>query len=68
MRVTICPAFDRAASSAPFGLAAKMLILGFSTFAATATPEINPPPAMEELNLTYVSQVMKTKFIFYKCQ
>ena len=46
--VTIFPAtFDRAASSAPFGSAAKIQIEGLIAFAANVTPEINPPPVLK---------------------
>ena len=37
-------ALDWAESSAPFGSAARIRIEGFMAFAASATPEIKPPP------------------------
>jgi hypothetical protein len=41
----ICPAaFDRAASSAPDGSAAIILMLGLRALAASAIPDNSPPP------------------------
>lgn len=39
-------ALDWAESSAPFGSAARIRIEGFMAFAASATPEIKPPPVV----------------------
>jgi hypothetical protein len=45
--VIILPAaLDCAASSAPFGSAAKILIDGLMALAANATPDVIPPPAV----------------------
>lgn len=43
--VTILPAaFDKAASLAPLGSAAKIRMAGLMAFAATEIPDIKPPP------------------------
>jgi hypothetical protein len=39
-------ALDWAESSAPFGSAARIRIEGFMAFAASATPDIKPPPVV----------------------
>ena len=39
-------ALDWADSSAPFGSAARIRIEGLMAFAASATPEIKPPPVV----------------------